>query len=95
MPHLSDLKPSITELPQDEALALVTEIQASRLRSKPKLKKPKAAAGKMHGLFFKTGRLWVTLCKKERDCGAKAPRITEDETLITCKGCLKVKEKAL
>ncbi len=93
MPHLSDLKPSITELNQDEALALVTEIQASRLRSKPKLKKPQAAAGKMHLLMRADGREYVTYCKKRRDCNTKSPRITEDVEKMTCKGCLKAHAK--
>lgn len=94
MPQLADLKPSITELSDVDALALIKEIQASRLRTKVKPKKAKAVTGKMHGLMEKDGRTYRTWCKKERDCNAKSPRITEDLEMVTCKGCLKAKKKA-
>jgi len=91
---LADLKPSITELSPDAALALVEQVQVSRLTTKARPKKAKKPSGKIHGVMSKDGRTWTAWCKKSRDCNAKEPRMTEDMTTVTCKGCKKAELKS-
>lgn len=93
--RLADLKPAITELTPEAALSLVERVQASRLVSKSRPKKvSKKPSGKVHGLMLKEGRVYTTWCKKERDCNAKEPRMSEQVDGWTCKACRKAYLKA-
>ena len=93
--RLADLKPSITELTPEAALSLVERVQASRLVSKSRPKKvSKKPSGKVHGLMSKEGRVYTSWCKKERDCNAKEPRMSEQVEEWTCKACKKAYLKA-
>lgn len=88
--RLADLKPSITELTPEAALSLIEQVQASRLVSKTRPKKvSKKPSGKIHGLMSKEGRIYTSWCKKERDCNAKEPRMSEQVEEWTCKACKK------
>jgi len=90
---LADLKPSITELSPEAALALVEQVQASRLTAKARPKKVKKPGGRLHGILSKEGRVYTAWCKKERDCKAKEPRMTDEMNKVTCKGCKKAYAK--
>lgn len=101
--QLQDYKPSFTELSQEERLALLRRIRASRLVSKKSRKKAKTQPGKWHIEAQRDGEDKVSECGKKLSVFASRslrlrmkpydeipPRDIERGKV--CKNCLKRRE---
>jgi len=98
--HLNDIKRDPTEMPREELLELISEMQASRLISKKRAKKKGSSTpGKLHIYKELLDGKEIAWCKKSREEGKRKPRIKRvskfepDDTFELCKGCVKAVQK--